>query len=174
MDNDIQQEFKELLSEVIQDEIKIYLKNNNYYHLVTGKIVAKKNGRYSIDIGDTFINDIVNKSGMTLQIGDTVTLMEKAESNYSNCFILCKNGLEESTVSYVEKDEETGEDITVELNTKIAELNTKITELQNSSNTMSSQITELEAREGYLYEPNANGFAYVNMNGHKYRVNILY
>lgn len=174
MDNNVQQEFKELLSEIIQDEIKTYLKNNNYYHLVTGKIVAKKNGRYSIDIGDTFINDVVNKSNNILNIGDTVTIMEKAESNFSSCFILCKNGFEENTISYIEKDEETREDITVELNTKITELNTKITELQNSSNTMSSQITELEAREGYLYEPNVNGIAYVNMNGHKYRVNILY
>jgi hypothetical protein len=92
MDNNVQQEFKELLSEIIQDEIKTYLKNNNYYQLIPGKIVEIKNNRYSLDIGDTFITDVVNKSGVNLKLQDTVSIMVKTGSNYSNCFILCKNG----------------------------------------------------------------------------------
>lgn len=92
MDNRTQEEFKILMKDIIEKEISSYLKNNNYYQVITGKIVGIKNNRYSIDIGDTFINDIVNKSNTELKLQDTVTLMTKAGSNYSNCFILCKNG----------------------------------------------------------------------------------
>lgn len=92
MNDIIQEEFKELIKDIIQDEIFSYLKNNNYYQLITGKIVEIQNNRYSLDIGDTFITDVVNKSNVSLEIGDTVTIMVKTGSNYSNCFILCKNG----------------------------------------------------------------------------------
>ena len=94
MDNIIQEQFAELIDEIVENKIQSYLKDNNYYHLVTGKVVAKNDDRYTIDLGDTFVSDILNKSGTIINIGETVTLMEKAGSNYSSAFILCKNGLE--------------------------------------------------------------------------------
>lgn len=92
MQNIVQEEFKTLIKDIIADEIKSYLKENNYYQTIVGKIVKIEGNRYSIDIGDTFINDVLNKSNTELNLQDTVTIMVKTGSNYSNCFILCKNG----------------------------------------------------------------------------------
>ena len=92
MDNQIKEEFKNLIKELVDDQIKSYMKDNNIFRLLTGEIKFINNDRYSIDIGDTIISDVLNKSNTHLQKGDTVTVAEKIGSNFSNCFILCKNG----------------------------------------------------------------------------------
>ena len=154
MNDKIQEEFKELIKDIIQDEIASYLKNNNYYQLVTGKIVEIKNNRYSLDIGDTFITDVVNKSNINLKLGDTVTMMVKADSNYSNCFILCKNG----------DNNYNGEKQDSIMASSITNLNNKVAELQKSLNTSNEQIKELEAR-GYYDGTDSNGRVVLIKNG---------
>lgn len=105
--NIIKEEFKALIKEIIDEQIKSYMKETNVFRLLTGEIKIKSNDRYSIDIGDTIISDVLNKSGVWLERGDTVTIAEKIGSNFSNCFILCKNGTtHESNNYYITKIDE--------------------------------------------------------------------
>ena len=54
----------------------------------------------------TGLKNVLNKSGEELLEGDTVTVMEKYGSNYSNCFVLAKNQDKRTsaTVESLERD----------------------------------------------------------------------
>lgn len=86
-------DFNEVLHDMITMEIKSYLKNEYIFRGISG-IIKKKNedGTYSVDIITTVLDNIKNKTNIELSVGDSVTLLEKIGSNYSNCFIFIKNG----------------------------------------------------------------------------------
>ena len=90
-------EFQELINDIIKTEIQKFLKNEYIFRGVTGKI-TKVNGdnTYSVDIVTTILNNIPNKSGTSVSLGDSVTLLDRYGSNYSNCFIFIKNGYQDS------------------------------------------------------------------------------
>lgn len=87
------EDFKELIQDLITQEIELYLKNNYIFRGVSG-IITKINEdeTCNINIISTELKNIKNKSGVELSIGDSVTLLERIGSNYSNCFIFIKNG----------------------------------------------------------------------------------
>lgn len=86
-------EFKELIQDMVQQGIQDYLKNEGIYKSHTGQVVkVDEDGTFSVDTSTTILNGLENKSNSQLENGDTVTLFEKYGSNYSNCFILAKNG----------------------------------------------------------------------------------
>jgi len=105
--NKVQEEFKDLIKEVVDKQIESYMKNNNIYRFLTGEVVRISTDyqHYSIDIGDTIVPDVLNKSNLNISRGDTVTFVEKVGSNFCNCFILCKNGfsqpIEEKTKYHI-------------------------------------------------------------------------
>ena len=84
-------DFRELLHSLAQEEINNILKNNNIYKSHVGQIISKNNDQYDVDIFDTILHNIKNKSNQTLSIGDSVTVFEQYGSNYQNCFIMIKN-----------------------------------------------------------------------------------
>lgn len=92
MDNNLFSEYEELIGEIARKYAINYMKENNVVKLFYGKIIGISGNRYKVDIGDTVISDILNKSGHELKIGDTVALIDNIESNYSGCFIAYKNG----------------------------------------------------------------------------------
>ena len=92
MDKDYN-EFIEEIRSVIQQEIKTYLVDNGFYRYIPAEVVTDNlDGTFKVDTVITSIPAVLNKTGEELQIGDSVLLMEKFGSNYSNCFIMAKNG----------------------------------------------------------------------------------
>lgn len=86
-------EFKELIQELVQQEVQEYLKNEYIFRGITGQVVnIKEDGTCTVDIVTTILDNIENKSGTKLSIGDSVTLSERIGSNYTDCFINIKNG----------------------------------------------------------------------------------
>lgn len=84
-------EFRDIVRELAQEEIKNFLKNEELYRSHTGIVVENLgNDKYSVDIVTSIISDIYNKSGQNLSLGDTVIVLEKYGSNFSDCFILTK------------------------------------------------------------------------------------
>ena len=85
--------FREILQSLAQEEVNNVLKNNNIYKSHVGQIIAKNqdNEQYDVDIFDTILHNIKNKSNQELSIGDSVTIFEQYGSNYQNCFIMIKN-----------------------------------------------------------------------------------
>ena len=93
MQNNEFNEFDELIREIVQQEIQNYMKNEMIFRGITGQIIkVNEDGTCSVDIVTTILNNIENKSGSDLQVGDSVTLSERIGSNYSNCYIAIKNG----------------------------------------------------------------------------------
>ena len=104
--------FREIIRSIITEENTLFLRKNNIFTSHTGmvtKIVHSGQktlgeGETTISIEDpyqqscdidlifTTVSDIINKTGEVLKVGDTVTLLEKYGSNFSNCFIAYKNG----------------------------------------------------------------------------------
>lgn len=93
MDNRDYDEFKELMQDLIKDEIQQYMKNEYIFRGISGTVKSiKEDGSCTVDIVSTVLNNIKNKTGVELTVGDSVTILEKVGSNYSNCFIFIKNG----------------------------------------------------------------------------------
>lgn len=89
--------FYEAINNFTSTSIDTFIKENDFYRFVVGAITRKqKNGTFIVDIGDTTISNVVNKSNRVLEIGDTVTILDRFGSNFRNCFILCRNGAEAS------------------------------------------------------------------------------
>ena len=96
------QEFRELIRLIAKDEIHKQLIKENIFVSCTGIITGitheneNKDNPYSqqcnVDIVFSVLTNILNKSGEYLQIGDTVTVLQKKGSNYSNAFIAYKHG----------------------------------------------------------------------------------
>jgi len=105
--------FREIIREIIKDEISKQNKNNGLETKYTGTVTKIKMGMEKEDtsstdpykqqcnidlvftqIGNVDNNDgILNKSGQFLSIGDTVTVYETSGSNFSNCYIGLKNSM---------------------------------------------------------------------------------
>ena len=93
MDNRDYDEFKELMQDLIKDEIQQYMKDEYIFRGISGTVKSiKEDGSCTVDIVSTVLNDIKNKTGVELAVGDSITILEKVGSNYSNCFIFIKNG----------------------------------------------------------------------------------
>ena len=84
-------DFTEIIRELAQEEVKNILKEEGFCRTMTGQVVATSDGKYSVDLVDTTVNDLLNKTGESIKPGDTVTITEKYGSNYSNCYISTKN-----------------------------------------------------------------------------------
>ena len=89
---DPREEFKDIIRELAQEEVKSILQTEDFYRCIAGTVVTVNGNRCSVDIVTTILKDILNKSGEEIQVGDTVLVMDKYGSNFSNCFISVKNG----------------------------------------------------------------------------------
>ncbi len=103
------QEYEEFMNEirsVIKQEIKQFLSNEGFYRCVPAQVTKVDNDKCSLDAVTTGLKNVLNKSGEELLEGDTVTVMEKYGSNYSNCFVLAKNQDKRTsaTVESLERD----------------------------------------------------------------------
>lgn len=88
------QEYEEFMNEIrslIKQEIKQFLSDEGFYRCVPAQVTKINDDKCSLDAVTTNLKNVLNKSGEELLEGDTVTVMEKYGSNYSNCFILAKN-----------------------------------------------------------------------------------
>ena len=92
MNRNTMSEYEEVIKNIIYKQMIKFMKEQNIVRLVYGTIVEVKNDKYKIDLGDTVISNINNKSGVELKKGDNVVLIDKIESNYANCFIAYKMG----------------------------------------------------------------------------------
>lgn len=105
MQNNEFNEFDELIREIVQQEIQNYMKNEMIFRGITGQVTkVNDDGTCSVDTITTVLNNIENKSGSKLQVGDSVTLSERIGSDYSNCFINIKNGHQEQEEEDKTKD----------------------------------------------------------------------
>lgn len=84
-------DFAEIIRELAREEVKNVLKEEGFCRTMTGQVIATSDGKYSVDLVDTIVNDLLNKTGESIGLGDTVTITEKYGSNYSNCYISTKN-----------------------------------------------------------------------------------
>lgn len=86
-------EFKELIQDMVQQEINNSLKNEYLFRGITGTVLkVNEDQTCTVDIVSTVLNNVKNKSNEIIQEKDTVTILERIGSNYSNCFIFIKNG----------------------------------------------------------------------------------
>lgn len=105
------EDFREIIRNMIKEENEIFLKENNFYTSYTGTITGVSTDVFpftqvcSIDLFFTQLTGILNKSGELLEVGDTVTVLERYGSNFSNCFIGYKNGIGEPNDGTGEKSE---------------------------------------------------------------------
>lgn len=100
------QEFMDEIKSLIHQEIKQFLKNEGFYRCVPAKVTQTNNDKCSLDTVSTNLSNILNKSGEELVEGDSVVVMEKYGSNYSNCFVLAKNQNKRTsaTIESLERD----------------------------------------------------------------------
>lgn len=96
MDNqkNIYDEYQEILKEIIDEMVEQKLKDSNFFRALTGVVIHEyDNGNsYDVDIIDTKLSKVSNKTGQKIPIGATVTILERYGSNYSNCYISIING----------------------------------------------------------------------------------
>ena len=119
------EKFYVILQDFVEKQIENYLKENDFYRLVTGQV--EKVGRFtcSVDIGDITIHNVLNKSNRNLERGDTVTILDRYGSNFRNSFVLCVNGKEtpfQEDVEAIEKNIKTIEDNIANLQEQIDDL----------------------------------------------------
>ena len=91
--NSVYNETDKLIRAIVRQEIGNFLKENGFFRSVTGVVTKINNGKYNVDIVDTEISQILNKSNSEIKVGDTVTIFDKFGSNFSNCYIAAKNGV---------------------------------------------------------------------------------
>ena len=92
--------FMDTIRRMIDEGIDKKIKQEGLFKAYTGTVISATlpsetdffQQKCSVDIVFTTIDNLLNKSGQKLQVGDTVTVMEKYGSNYSNCYISIKNG----------------------------------------------------------------------------------
>lgn len=84
------------LSSFIREEIIKTLKEFDIIQLISGEVKGKNktNTKVSVDIGDTIVRNVLNKSDKILKLGDSVTLLNRFGGNYRNSFVICQNGEE--------------------------------------------------------------------------------
>lgn len=85
-------EFKELIQDMVTEGIQSKMKEDYIFRGISGQIKkVNEDGSCTVDVVTTVLNNIKNKTGVELSVGDSVTLLERMGSNYSNCFIFIKN-----------------------------------------------------------------------------------
>ena len=85
-------EFKELIQDMVTEGIQSKMKEDYIFRGISGQIKKiNEDGSCTVDVVTTVLNNIKNKTGVNLSVGDSVTLLERVGSNYSNCFIFIKN-----------------------------------------------------------------------------------
>lgn len=85
--------FTDMIRQIVKQEISYALKNIEI--VVTGKVVAANaNGTFNVELaGEQGVyNNLINKTGGTLAVGDVVTLKAKG-GNFGNGYIAIKNGM---------------------------------------------------------------------------------
>lgn len=97
------EDFREIMRDMVKDLVDEILKDENLYISHTGTIINIENvgnnennpfqQKCSVDLIYTTLVGILNKSGELLSIGDTVKILEKKGSNFSDCFVAWKNGI---------------------------------------------------------------------------------
>ena len=92
--NKIYGEYHELIKEIVDEEVKKVLREANLFRALTGTVIQEHdNGQsYDVDIIDTKLSKVINKTGQKISNGSTVTIMERYGSNYANCYISIVNG----------------------------------------------------------------------------------
>nr|DAP20324.1 MAG TPA: hypothetical protein [Caudoviricetes sp.] len=85
--------FTDMIRQIVKQEISSALQNVEI--VVTGKIVsANTNGTFNVELvgGQGVYNNLINKTGATLSVGNIVTLKAKG-GNFGNGYIAIKNGM---------------------------------------------------------------------------------
>lgn len=151
------QEFRDLIREIIQEEVKEVLKEQGFSRSVTGEVlyVSDDNRSCSVDVVTTKLNNILNKSGSSLKPGDTVTIMDSYGSNYSNCFVMAKNGQDLDTTGNMTKD--------------ISEIQTKLENLEQEIVTRFPNNLSFSSLDG-----NSLVITYTDSDGDSVRETISY
>ena len=98
INNEEYSEFQSLLQEYIQEEVEKILRQEYLFQGITG-IITDVNGdnTYTVNIVTTTLYNVKNKTNLELSIGDSVTLLNRYGSNYTDCFIFLKNGEQSTT-----------------------------------------------------------------------------
>jgi len=102
MENERMQDYSQLRDNIknfVQVEIENYMKKNNFYCTHSGTVIDVSEGKEDnpfqqicgVDLVYTQVKSLLNKSGQSLKIGDSVIVFEKVGSHFSNCFIAYKN-----------------------------------------------------------------------------------
>ena len=150
-------EFKEELRSLIREEIKSFLQEEGFYRCIPGEVTKIDSDKASVDTVTTVVSDLLNKTGEELQTGDSVLLMEKYGSNYSNSFVLAKNGdNRNNTSSRISENEKS----LSEVKTKVATLEKNVTELTDEAVT-STNVNTIEIKNKIVY---INNNYYVAVN----------
>lgn len=92
--------FMNTIRRMIDEGIEKKIKQEGFFKPYTGTVISATlpsetdffQQRCSVDLVFTKIDNLLNKSGQKLQVGDTVTVMERYGSELSNCYISLKNG----------------------------------------------------------------------------------
>lgn len=94
IDNELFGEYQELLKEIIDEEVEKKLKEANIFRALTGTVLNENEDgqNYDIDIVDTKLKQVTNKTGQKIPVGSTVTVLERYGSNYTNSYISIVNG----------------------------------------------------------------------------------
>ena len=107
-----QDEFRDIIRELAQEETKRILQNEDLYRNIMGNIVdIKANGKYDVDIATTVLHNIINQSGTKLSLGDGVIVSEKYGSNYANCYISAKTSTSDDVQNNIKDVENNIKDI---------------------------------------------------------------
>ena len=92
--------FRENIKTIIKEEMETLFIQNNLYRTHSGTVLDVSQPtdntdpfqqKCGVDLVYTQVKDLLNKSGQTLKINDSVIIFEKIGSNFSNCFIAYKN-----------------------------------------------------------------------------------
>jgi hypothetical protein len=136
-------DFSDLIREIIREEIKVFLAEEGFNRTIAGEVLdVTEDGKYDIDLVDTKVSGLLNKSGESLKKGDTVMVTEAYGSNYSNCYISTKNASSNSpTVNDLE-----GSVKTLEKNINLSKLD--YSDLDFNTSATSGNWVKITVREG--------------------------
>lgn len=124
---DPREEFKDIIRELAQEETKNILQNEDMFRNLMGTIVGTgDNNRYHVDVVTTIVKNVINQTGIKLNIGDTVVVAEKYGSNFSNCYISAKAGGTTSTLDDAFENEQKISSQVNDINSQLGEVSFKV------------------------------------------------
>lgn len=102
--DEVFKEYSEIIKELAAEEVQRILREGNFYRAMTGTVLndSEDGQSYNVDIIDTKLNNVVNKTGQKIPKGSTVTIMERYGSNYANSYISVVNGNQGNQILSVE------------------------------------------------------------------------